>query len=98
MKNEIQAREDSFNDYFRKLIEKDTSIHRENEIPAETKLIKLVTNSLNALFTLNRAETLLHVLTQNIPSDLLIKTLEQMNPDADDMTIKGWGHFLIVIS
>ncbi|OJD95842.1 ADP-ribosyltransferase [Bacillus anthracis] len=93
MKNEIQAREDSFNDYFRKLIEKDTSIHRENEIPTETKLIKLVTNSLNASFTLNRAETLLHVLTQNIPSDLLIKTLEQMNPDkAITITDSSWNN------
>lgn len=79
IKNKIQTKEDRLNDYFRKIIEKGTSIHRENEIPTETKLIELVTNSLNASFTVNRAETLLHTLTQNIPSDLLLKTLEQMN-------------------
>ncbi|WP_242310308.1 ADP-ribosyltransferase [Bacillus cereus group sp. BfR-BA-01524] len=82
VKNKIKTKENLINEYFRAAIEKGTSIHRENEIPIETKLVNIVTHSLNASFTVNRAESLLHVLTQNIPSDLLINTLEQMRHNA----------------
>ncbi|MGX5452592.1 ADP-ribosyltransferase [Bacillus cereus] len=80
--DEIKDKENTINKFFREAIEKGTSNHRENEIPIDTKLVNIVTNSLNASVTVNRAENLLHVLTQNIPSDLLIKTLEQMKHDA----------------
>ncbi|MFV5894580.1 MULTISPECIES: ADP-ribosyltransferase [unclassified Bacillus cereus group] len=82
VKNRIKTIENSINEKFRDAIETSTSIHRENEIPIETKLVNIVTHSLNASFTVNRAETLLHVLTQSIPNDLLIKTLEQMRHNA----------------
>ncbi|MDA2118458.1 hypothetical protein PDN31_24405 [Bacillus cereus] len=82
VKNRIKTKENSINEKFRDAIDTSTSIHRENEIPIETKLVNIVTHSLSASFTVNRAESLLHVLTQNIPNDLLIKTLEQMRHNA----------------
>uniref|UniRef100_UPI001F591695 anthrax toxin-like adenylyl cyclase domain-containing protein n=1 Tax=Bacillus cereus group sp. BfR-BA-01524 TaxID=2920372 RepID=UPI001F591695 len=89
--DEIKDKENTINKVFREAIEKGTSIHRENETPIENKLVNIISNSLNASVIVNRAERLLHVLAQNIPSDLLIKTLEQMKHNAPiTITDSNW--------
>ncbi|WP_242310430.1 ADP-ribosyltransferase [Bacillus cereus group sp. BfR-BA-01524] len=88
----IETKENTINKHFRAAIENGTSSHRENELPVETKLIKIVPNNLNASFAVNKAAILLHLLTQSIPGDLLIKTIEQMNPKgALTITDIPWG-------
>lgn len=89
--NNIKNKENTINKLFREAIEEGTSIHREMEITIENKLVNILTNSLNASVILNRTENLLHFLTQNIPSDLLIKTLEQMKHNAPiTITDSNW--------
>ena len=82
VENKIQNKEDTLNEIIRKTIEKSTAAHKENEIPMETKFIKIHTNSLNASFSIKRVEDLVHNLIQNVPRKLLITTLQKMNPNA----------------
>ncbi|MGQ7875159.1 hypothetical protein [Bacillus sp. 1A] len=72
------------NEIFKKAIERSVKNNIESPIKINPSLlrntlVKVHTKSLNASFAMDRAEILLQTLAQNVPSDLLIKTLERMN-------------------
>ncbi|MGH1324054.1 hypothetical protein [Bacillus pretiosus] len=84
VEGQINYKENQMNEIFKKAIERSVKNNIESPIKINPSLlrntlVKVHTKSLNASFAMDRAEILLQTLAQNVPSDLLIKTLERMN-------------------
>ncbi len=97
VEGQINYKENQMNEIFKKAIERSVKNNIESPIKINPSLlrntlVKVHTKSLNTSFAMDRAEILLQTLAQNVPSDLLIKTLERMNSNpAIYITDSNWN-------
>ncbi|MCW1238504.1 anthrax toxin lethal factor-related metalloendopeptidase [Bacillus pretiosus] len=93
---QIKNTEKKMNEYFKQAVAETLKNTKEDSVKLNQNLlsyqfVKVHTKSLNASFAMDRAEVLLQSLVQNIPNDLLLKTLEKMEPKSPiNITDSTW--------